>query len=196
MKKVLTFLAVAIVAAASQAATVQWTSGTLYTPASEDGGWSTTKARATVKAVYLIVNQETYASYVGSDGKISAANAQKLYDNVGSVAKIRTSGEITSSNGSAANWSDPTEVAKTDGTIYCLALYTTTQTFSGTSKDFYIAAAGSAVVNDMGDVSGSYTGLAAGVGSWTAVAQPVPEPTTVALLALGLAAVGLKRKVA
>ena len=195
MKKILSFLAVALVAAASQAATVQWQSGTMYVAKDDTGAWadatSANRAKGSVTAVYLIVDQSTYNSYAGK--------AEDIYKDWSTLEgkATRKSDAITSNNGGTANWTDSTEVTKADGTIYALALYTYTHATYG---DFYIAASGSASVNDAGDISGSNKGLASNVGSWTVVPSstpdPIPEPTTVALLALGLAAVGLKRKVA
>ena len=194
MKKILSFLAVAIVAAASQAATVTWTSGTMYVAKDDTGAFasgSSNRAKGNVTAVYLIVDQTTYNSYAGKSEDI-----YKDWSTLEGKA-TRKSDAILSGNNGQANWADLTEVVKADGTIYALALYTYSDATYG---DFYIAGAGSAGVNDLGEVEGANTGLAANAGSWTAVPSstpdPIPEPTTVALLALGLAAVGLKRKVA
>ena len=183
MKKVLAFIAIALVAVASQAATVQWKSGVMYTINNADGSVGTVKAKGNVTGVYLIVSAATYDTYKNT--------SQKLYEDyvANKITTIRKSDPITSNNGGTANWTDATDITAASGTVYGLAVFT--QTYEGNT--YYIANAGTAFVNDLGGVDGS--GFASmGSGSWTAAS--VPEPTTVALLALGLAALGLKRKVA
>lgn len=187
MKKIFSFLAVAILAAAAQAASVSWSSGTMYVAKDADGTWGTAaadKAKGGLAvAQYLIVDEATYNKYASD-----AAGMYKDWSTIADSANAK-SAKNNSTGGAAANWSDPTDYQKTDGTIYCLALYTHTSADYG---DFYIAASTSGFVNDLGEFEGNTGSLASNVGKWT----PVPEPCTVALLALGLAAAGLKRKVA
>ena len=182
MKKALAFIAIALVAVASQAATIKWTSGAMFEAADANGTWSTSaKAKGTVTATYLLVSSDTYNTY--------KAGGQTLYDDfkAGKITSTEKSNSIASNNGGQANFTGTTTFAA-GGTGYVLAIYEYT---SATYGDFFIATSGYDEISDVDVAKGvASSNLAPNVGKWT----PVPEPTTIALLALGLAALGLKRK--
>lgn len=199
MKKLLIAMAVVATAVVANAAAVSWDAGTLYTPASADGGWSTTKAKATVTGtLYLLAlgDADTEGSYTWFQNKYNAdGNMKAVYDYFTTGA-----GKATASSASGTSASRTSALSlSTDGdvgdTYYAAIIYTTTATFGGTDSDFYIANLGTATVeSDMGASAGpfatNYYGTGSAIGGWTAV----PEPTSGLLLLLGVAGLALKRK--
>lgn len=183
MKKVLVFIAIAVMAAITQGATISWKSGTMYVP-NADGTLSSTKAKATVNATIFLVSADVYNTY-------KDASSLDIYNASATIAEaaIETKTGKSASLSNAANITTDTVFDK-GATGYAIAIYTTT--VDGT--DFVIAKAAYDTINDAGAQSNLASGNLAS-GNWTKV-EGVPEPTTIALLALGLAAVGLKRKVA
>ncbi|MBR4612245.1 MAG: PEP-CTERM sorting domain-containing protein [Kiritimatiellae bacterium] len=197
MKKVLIGITFAAMALVSQAATISWTSGTVYLPTS-DSSWSGTKAGSgAVAAYYFVVDAATYN---GFDAATAVSDRFDVNATTGAVTLkdgVSASYNRTTTGGGAANWANQT--INEGQTIYALAVYTYTDTAA--NKGYYIANKGYVTMaSGATEPTGAYTNLASGIGAWTAFSSstpdPIPEPTTVALLALGLAAVGLKRKVA
>ena len=188
------------VAAVTQAASVSWASGALKTPASADGGWSGTSAKATVSgSLYLIAlgdadTEGTYAWFqaqYAADGDTSAVY-KYFTSGAGKTATADASGMSASRTGTLSLSTDAVV-----GTYYAAVIYTTTATFDGASKDFYVANIASATVEsaDLGGSAGNlalyYNGASSGTTmGWTAV----PEPTSGLLMLLGMAGLALRRK--
>lgn len=191
MKKFTAFALALVAAAVSQAATVEWSSGDL-------GALAAQHADITgVTAYYYVISDE--ADYT----RLSALNSDQLYAeyfNEDGTAKIAATETVTANAFGVANWEQ--EDASTP-TAYVVAIYVAKSDFGGSYALASTAYAEFDNESAWGDPSGgnfdggANDGIAgaafvANGNSWAAV----PEPTTVALLAIGVAAVGLKRKIA
>ena len=182
-------VALAVVA---QAATVQWSSGALYTAASNEGGWSSTlvnSAGATVTMNIYLVDASTYAT-------VSAMSQADMYKWASTQTANYTSQNKNANTGNLIGAATVTDASLAASTTY-YSILTASYTDS-TYGDMYMAAAVEAetpasgqktVSNIFGGASTLATG---GVRDWQAAA--VPEPTSGLLLLLGVAGLALRRK--
>lgn len=193
MKKFAFAMLAVLVAAVSQAAQVTWTSGDLASLKTAD--------IQSIEGYYYTINEATYS-------ELADASQENLYNafykgeaiNVGGVEKTYTpialSGKVEENDRGSINWTDSSATVP----AYVVAVYVAKSQYGGSYALASLATDSVTTdsvtgLEDPDTVRNSNIGVSAyynGGGSWAAV----PEPTTVALLALGLAAVGMKRKVA
>lgn len=201
MKKISFALLALSVAAISQAVQVNWTSGDLSAAKAAQADITGITAyyyvvgsdsAAEIAALYnsaTFTSANLVANYLNPDGTLKAGGL--------AVADSRVVAATQTATGYSADW---TQTLDPDAEEYVLAVYVAQSAFGGSYAMATIGHHTTGWTGDIGDEDpeddtiglGEYAFAAETSDAWA----PVPEPTTVALLALGLAAVGLKRKVA
>lgn len=189
MKKISIALLAVMAFGVAQAATVEWASGNMKDILSSD--------ITSVTAYYYAITGTTAGEYAST----SDADLAKLLVKDGKVQTVTGLTDGTAFYSDTKSADDATmkffaEQETSDNPAYALTLYVAKSDFGGTYALAHIAnyqedAMGNEI-SSLGPVGGALDAHEQAGNSWTAV----PEPTTIAFLALGLAAVGLKRKVA
>lgn len=190
MKKLMIALAIVCASAITQAATVSWASGKLFTAATVDGGFSTTAVKAGASAYLFTITADQYNSFLAD------------YNETGTMASVydafKDSFATATASGKSASFTSTSTLSTTANvgdTVYGAIIYTTSQTFGEETKDFYIANIATGTVGaesgiTIGNLGSAYLGSSDSTGGW----QAVPEPTSGLLLLLGVAGLALRRR--
>lgn len=185
MKNILSFAVAAMVAAASQAATISWSSGSLT-----DSKGNSPAAGGVTAYVFILDDAAAWEALTVDNVKLADAP----YHADSKVSKGKASADIKD-----------TEVTGTQAAPSYVAVFykdNTTGGIIGYKTTAWVNALGgvsTAAVVDGGVFADAVTGGATYGNIYnakTGEVEAVPEPTSLALFAIGIAAIGLRRKVA
>ena len=191
MKKLMILLGVAAVAAMTQAATVRWQSGVIYTASDADG--KTGNSMATAASGARPVTAYLFTVAAADWATVSAMDTAALYNYyiVGGKSATATQNSLATGQANITQSGLPDGSTESPQTVYGVVLYVDTKTAEGyDGVDAFVKSA--VQTGTYKDTTGlTFASLAGGKSTnWTAV----PEPTSGLLMLLGMAGLALRRK--